>query len=231
MTVGIILPMREEFEALNKYFHQKDIKQFYNLTFYEGTISQINCVIVECGIGKVNAARTAQIMIDKMHVDKIINIGVAGGLSPDLQIGDIVAATKLVQHDFDITHFGHERGFITGIGQFIPTSSDLLSAVHQIADSQASIRLVDGVIASGDVFCTEPAMADKIHQEFGALCVEMEGAAIAQVCYLCNIPFIILRSISDTPNGNNEIDFEKFFVDSSSKVSKLLVDTLPNIKQ
>ena len=162
----------------------------------------------------------------------IINIGVAGGVSNELNIGDIVIGSKLVQHDFDITSFVHEKGFISGVGKYIDSDLKMVSLVEETAkkDNFKNVNILKGVIASGDIFCTDPIMAKKIHDKFNALCVEMEGASIAQVCYLCNIPFIVLRSISDTPNGNNEIDFDTFLTDSSDVIANLLLNVLETNK-
>ena len=226
--IGIVLAMQEELEAIRKYLIDEKKMTIFNLTFYEGYINDYNCILVECGIGKVNAARTTQILIDNMKVDTIINIGVAGGVDERLNIGDIVIGEKLVQHDFDITSFGHEKGFITGVGKYINSDNNLIELVKNIVkeDEFKNVNILTGVIASGDIFCTDKKMAEKIHNKFDALCVEMEGASVAQVCFLCKIPFIVLRSISDTPNGNNEIDFDKFLNDSSKVIAKLLLKVL-----
>lgn len=230
--IGIVLAMKEELESIRKYLKNERKITIFNLEFYDGYIYDTNCVLVECGVGKVNAARTTQILIDNLKVDMIINIGVAGGVSNELNIGDIVIGSKLVQHDFDITSFGHEKGFISGVGKYIDSDLKMVSLVEETAkkDNFKNVNILKGVIASGDIFCTDPIMAKKIHDKFNALCVEMEGASIAQVCYLCNIPFIVLRSISDTPNGNNEIDFDTFLTDSSDVIANLLLNVLETNK-
>ena len=115
--IGIVLAMQEELEAIRKYLKEENKMTIFNLDFYEGYINDFNCILVECGIGKVNAARTTQILINNFKVDTIINIGVAGGVDDRLNIGDIIIGEKLVQHDFDITSFGHEKGYITGVGK------------------------------------------------------------------------------------------------------------------
>ena len=230
--IGIVLAMNEELESIRKYLKNERKITIFNLDFYDGYIYDINCILVECGVGKVNAARTTQILIDNLKVDMIINIGVAGGVSNDLNIGDVVIGSKLVQHDFDITSFGHEKGFISGVGKYIDSDLNAVSLVEDIAknDKYKNLNILKGIIASGDIFCTDPKMAKKIHDKFDALCVEMEGASIAQVCYLCKIPFIVLRSISDTPNGNNEIDFDTFLKNSSDVIADLLLNVLETNK-
>ncbi len=168
-------------------------------------------------------------LIDNYNVDYIINIGVAGGVNNNLNVGDIVIGKTLVQHDFDITKFGHEKGFITGVGKEIYSDINLVNLFSSNFDNSNN-KLLIGTIASGDIFCTEPSMSLKIHDKFHADGVEMEGAAIAQVCFLCNVPFII-RSISDVVNGSNEVMFDKFLYSSSNVVAKLLVDVINKINR
>lgn len=225
--IGIILAMKEELDELLPYLKdQKEIKIF-DLLFYEGLISNQECILALSGIGKVNAARACQILIDNMDVDYIINIGVAAGINKNLNIGDIVIGTKLVQHDFDITSFGHPKGYITGVGTYIETDKYLVDLFKKSCTDNISLK--DGIIASGDIFCTDPQMAEKIKNKFDALCVEMEGASIAQVCYLSGIPFIVVRSISDIPNNHNEVDFDEFLKEASKKVAKILIRTIAKI--
>lgn len=220
--VGIIFAMEEELNELLKYLNIKNEYNIFNLKFYEGTIYDIECVLVKCGVGKVNAARTTQILIDNIKVDYIFNIGVAGGISDILKVGDIVIAESLVQHDFDITAFDHEKGYIPEIGVYIKTDEYLYTVANNILRNESEQNIVSGVIASGDIFCTELSMGQKINKKFNALCVEMEGASIAQICHLCHIPFLVLRSISDTPNNNNVITYEKFLETSSKNIANAM---------
>lgn len=224
-NVGIIFAMEEELSSLKKYIKIEKEYNIFNLKFYEGEINNIHCVLVQSGIGKVNAARATQILIDNIKVDYIFNIGVAGAVCEDLNIGDIVIAEKLVQHDFDITAFYHEKGYIPNIGVYIYSDKDLLGLAKSVVLEDNS-KLLDGVIASGDIFCTDYMMGKKINDKFNALCVEMEGAAIAQVCHLCNIPFLILRSISDTPNNDNVVTYEEFLLDSCDRVANIMNEIL-----
>ena len=216
--------MEEELESLKKNINVEREFELFDLKFYEASVDNIKCVLVMCGIGKVNAARTAQILIDNIKVDYIFNIGVAGGIDNSLKVGDVVVGTSLVQHDFDITAFNHEKGYIPNVGKNIYCDEYLLRLAKD-----TSVDMISGVIASGDIFCTDEKMAKKIHNKFNALCVEMEGASIAQVCYLCNIPFLIIRSISDTPNNDNAITFDEFLKISSDKVAKVMVKLIEKL--
>ncbi len=225
MKIGIIFAMKEELDELKKLINIEKIEKIYELTFFYGIIDNKTCIFVESGIGKVNAARTTQILIDKIGVDYIFNIGVAGGISNDLQVGDIVIGEKIVQHDFDITAFNHKKGYIPNVGVYIESDKMLINIASNVITEG-----VKGVIATGDIFCSENNMAKKINDKFGALCVEMEGASIAQVCYLCNIPFIIIRSISDVPNNNNDVTYEEFLTTSAKKIAIAMRDILLKIK-
>jgi len=224
MRVGIIFAMEEELNELKKYLVLENEYSLFDLKFYEGTISNVSCVLVESGVGKVNAARTAQILIDNMDVEYIFNIGVAGGVDESLKVGDIVIGERLVQHDFDITAFNHEKGYIPNVGTFIDSDSYLVKIAEESIPKAKC-----GVIASGDIFCTEESMSQKINKKFGALCVEMEGASIAQVCFLSHIPFLIIRSISDVPNNDNVITYEEFLVSSSKKIALAMNDMLKKL--
>ena len=143
-----------------------------------------------------------------------------------LNIGDVVIADKLIQHDFDITAFGHSKGYITGVGDFIQTDENLRNKLEKLNynNKDNKYKIKSGIIASGDIFCTDIEMKNKIYTKFDADCVEMEGAAIAQVCYLNEIPFIVMRSISDSPNGKNAITFDKFLKDASKRIANLLAE-------
>lgn len=206
--VGIIFAMEEELLSLKEYLKLEKEYNIFNLTFYEGTINGVECVLVESGVGKVNAARTTQILIDNIKVDYIFNIGVAGGVDKSLSVGDIVLGEKLVQHDFDTTAFGHQKGMVPGVGLYAESDVYLLTLADSVLKSLEDISFKRGIIASGDIFCTETWMSEKINKKFNALCVEMEGASIAQVCYLSHVPFLIIRSISDVPNNNNVVTYE-----------------------
>ena len=212
--IGIIVAMEEELNSLLKIFKLNKTKELFDIKFLEGKINSKNVVIVKCGIGKVNAARTAQIMIDNYKLDYIINVGVAGGLK-DSKIGDLIVGEKLVQHDFDLTKFNHELGYISDIGVYIASSKELV-------DKCVKLRIKKGVIASGDIFVTDLDYSKMLEEKFDCDAVEMEGAAIAQVCYLSNIDFVVIRSISDNPNNDNQVDFEKFLSSSSDKMANFI---------
>ena len=225
-TIGIIFAMQEELIELKKYLHINNEKKIYDLIFYEATLNNQNIILTESGIGKTNAARTTQILIDYYKPEAIFNIGVAGGIAKNLKVGDIIISTSLVQHDFDITAFNHPKGYIPNIGNTIPIDNKLLNTTKNILDTN-NISYKEGVIASGDIFCTKESMATKINTQFNALCVEMEGASIAQTAHLSKTPCLVIRSISDCPD-NNKVTYEEFLETSSKKVAQIMYAILIN---
>lgn len=225
---GIIAAMQEEMKEIKNIMTEIEECKIYELTFLKGKVNDTDIVLVEAGVGKVNAARVTQILIDKFEIEAIINVGSAGSAKDELDIGDIVIGKKIVQHDFDITAFGHPKGFISNVGQYVESDSKLISKMEQtISNFQNNeFKIKIGTIASGDIFCTEIKMKEKIRTKFDADAIEMEGAAIAQVCKLDNVPFIIIRSISDSPNGNNEITFDQYLEKASKRCANILKEYL-----
>lgn len=226
--VGLIFAMREELDSVLKNMKLINEYKIFDLNFYECEYNNKTCILVESGIGKVNAARCTQIMIDNIKIDCILNVGVAGGVSKDVKIGDVVIGDKLIQHDFDLRPFNYERGYIPNIGKYIPCDEYLIRIASKM---ELESKSYVGTIASGDIFITESLMGEKINNKFDALCVEMEGASIAQTCYLSHIPFLVIRSISDSPNkeANNNITFDEFLEYSSNMIAKFLLEVLNNI--
>ena len=206
--IGIIAAESKEMNEIKKLMKNIEEKDLFNLQFFTGKIEEEECVLVECGEGKVNAARTTQIMIDNFKIDKLVNVGSAGA----------------IQYDFDISGLGYEKGEICNIGKYIYCDKTLVEECKQAIENieNDSYKVVIGTIATADSFCDKPEIAKMVRKEFNAECVEMEGAAVAQVCYLDKIPFLVIRGISDTPNGNNKIDFRKYLEVASKQSAKIL---------
>lgn len=226
--IGIIVAMDEEKEAILKIMTDTKVQQIYNLRFLKGKIQGKNCVLVKSGIGKVNAARTTQIMLQNFNIQYVINLGAGGSINAMLNIGDILIGRQVVQHDFDITAFGHSKGYITGVGENIMCDRNLVDELEQIIKSipERNYQIKMGVIATGDIFCTESWMKDKIRAKFNADVVDMECAAIGQVCYLDNVPFMVIRAISDTPNGQNASTFDDNLKLASKRCANILKEFL-----
>lgn len=222
--IGIIVAMEEEEEAILNIMKEKEVIQEYNLKFIKGKIKNTKCVVVQSGVGKVNAARTTQIMIDKFDIQYVINVGAGGAINEKLNIGDIVIGRYVLQHDFDITAFGHDKGYITGVGNKVICDEKLVQKFDEIIKnlSKENYSIKIGIIATGDIFCTDPKMKDKIHDKFDADVVDMECAAIAQTCFLDNLPFAVVRSISDTPNKENAATFDENLKLASKRCAEIL---------
>lgn len=219
--------MKEELEALLNKIKLINEYKIFDLTFYECNYKDLDCILVESGIGKVNSARCTQILIDNMEVDYIFNIGVAGSVQKHVNVCDIVIGNNLVQHDFDLTSFNREKGYIPNVGKYINCDEYLVRIAKEI---NINSNTYVGTIASGDIFISDNKMSEKIANKFNALCVEMEGASIAQVCFLSHIPFLVIRAISDSPNNsNNKLTYDEFLNISSKLVADFMVQLLDNI--
>lgn len=216
-VIGIIGAMDCEIELLQNFL--KDSKKINagRFSIVEGEINNHKVIIAKCGVGKTNAACCTQFLSDKFSPDFIINTGVAGGIGNNLSVGDVVIATDLVQHDFDVSVLGYAKGYMcTGVNPDKPTifsSDENLVKIFEKASknviSQQNIH--KGRIASGDIFIGNIERKIEIQELFGAIAVEMEGASIAQSAYMNEIPFIVVRAISDLADGTateSQSDFE-----------------------
>ncbi len=226
--IGIVVAMQEEKEAIENIMTEIQIEQIYNLRFLKGKIQGKECVLVKSGVGKVNAARTTQVMLDRFNIQYVINLGAGASLNNNLNVGDILIGKQIVQHDFDITAFGHSKGYITGIGDRISCNQELIHEFDQMIQSipERNYQIKMGIIATGDIFIQEVWMKDKIRIKFNADVIDMECSAIAQVCYLDSVPFMAIRSISDTPDGKNARMFDENLKLASKRCANILKEFL-----
>ncbi len=211
MSIGIIGAMDEELEILLKETKISKKENKANMEFNFGIILGKEVVIVRCGIGKVNAAICTQILIDDFSVSKVINVGIAGGIGKDVLPGDIVIAENLVQHDMDTTAFGDIIGQIPRVDTYdFKCNTKLIEFAKKACESFQVNNYYIGRIVSGDQFIADIDKITWLKENFKAIACEMEGASIAQVCYLNSIPFVVIRSISDNANNGAHMDYEKF---------------------
>lgn len=226
--VGIVVAMDEECEAVENIMENTERKEVCELEFIIGKIEEKKCILVKSGVGKVNAARTTQILVDYFKVDYILNLGAAGAIKDGLEIGDIIIGEKVVQHDFDITAFGHSKGYITGVGNYVECDEEKIEEIKEKIKKmpERKYQIEFGVVATGDIFCTKIEMKDKIRANFDAVVVDMECAAIGQVAYLNKIPFMVIRSVSDTPNGKNASTFDENLKLASKRCANMLREFL-----
>ena len=223
-TIGIIGAMEVVVAILKEKMEDVRIIKKASMDFYEGILAGKKVVVVRSGIGKVNAGICAQILADVFSVDAIINTGIAGSLNKNINIGDIVLSTDVVQHDMDATGFGYRKGQIPQMPVFFFNADDNLRrlAAEVCKEVNPDIQVFEGRIASGDQFVCDQDVKNRIVSEFSAYATEMEGAAIGQAAYLNEIPFLVVRAISDKADGSAQMDyseFEKAAVDHSVRLT------------
>lgn len=217
MKIAILGAMVEEIlpflDILKDYKKIEFGKNFY----YTAKFKNHDLIIAYSKIGKVNSALTASILCEKFGAEILLFSGVAGALKQNLKIGDLVYATKLAQHDLDISIFGHPFGYVPGGAVFIDTDEKLNTLAKKTA-FDLGINLQSGIIASGDQFICDENKKSWIKDTFDASCAEMEGASVGVVCDALQVPFFILRAISDEAGHKAEFDFDQF-VEKSAKIS------------
>lgn len=220
--IGIIGAMKEEVDAIIDLMTIKQQQTYYGYTFYEGQMNKKDIVLLQGGIGKVNAAVSTTLLLTHYDIDDVINIGSAGGLDVSQNVGDVVISSQVVHHDVDVTAFGREMGEVPEMPRFFLPDESLLEKVKAILFKQ-NIPSHVGLIASGDQFVCQSSQVEKIKKDFpDAMCAEMEAASIAQVCYIYQKKFIITRSLSDVFNkGENYIQFDEYLKKASLASAKM----------
>lgn len=235
--VGIIGAMASEVERLTELMEDRAVMRAAGIRFYYGTLMGAPVVVAQCGIGKCCAAICAQAMIDKFHVEALINTGVAGGVAPGLRVGDLVVSTDVVQHDFNLTAFGHVQGFMGGTGEDqeptrFQADERLIQVFKQAAETVLTEnRTIDGTIASGDIFVSDEAIKQKIRTRFQAAAVEMEGAAIAQTAAANGVPFVVVRAISDLAGEEAHMSFEEFEKNAAEISARIVMAMLTKLEK
>lgn len=218
--IGIICAMQIEADGIIALCENVKTTTHAKMKFTLGTLHGRDVCIVVCGVGKVNAAMCALMLIEKYNPDLVLNSGVAGSLSPIVGIGDIVVATKSVEHDMNGTALGDKQGEITfpdGNMMFFECDKQASTLLASICKEIPDTKVAQGIIASGDIFVSDRKQRFKINDRFGALACEMEGAAIGHVCVRCEVPYGIIRAISDDLDENKGMDFVKFCELASKK--------------
>jgi adenosylhomocysteine nucleosidase len=224
--IGIIGAMEVEVNAIIDMLENKKEKVIGPITFTLGTINGKDVVVAKCGIGKVFAAMCAESMIQNFELEYLLNVGVGGSLSKNLNVASIAISKSCVQHDMDTSPLGDPVGMISGINIIeIPASKAVIWKVEEAVKS-LGIDYEIGVIASGDQFVNSSEKKDYISKTFNAIACEMEGAAIAQVAYVNKVPFCVIRAISDSADGSSHTEFFEFLkiaVDNSKHVIAKLI--------
>ncbi len=229
--IGIIGAMELEVEELKSELSGTRITKKAGMEFYEGTLRGASVVIVRCGIGKVNAALCVQILADLFQVTHVINTGVAGSLNAKLDIGDILVSRDAVHHDMDVTPLGYAPGIVPQLEtSFFRADESLVRlAMESCAAVNPDIHVMSGRVLSGDQFIAGKAIKEKLVSTFQGDCTEMEGAAIAHGAYLNQLPFVILRAISDKADNSAEMDYPSFERAAAGHCARLVADLVTKI--
>ncbi|AZI42045.1 5'-methylthioadenosine/adenosylhomocysteine nucleosidase [Deinococcus psychrotolerans] len=207
--IGIIGAMQEEVSLLISELRDHSQQISPGVTLHSGILDGQQVIVTEGGIGKVNAAMTTAALI-AAGATQVIFTGVAGGVHPELRVGDIVVSTDCLQHDVDVTALGYELGVVPGEALSWNADEALRSAALESARELEGVRVVEGRIASGDQFVASREKVLWLWETFGAACAEMEGAAVAQVCAKHGVPFVVIRSVSDTADHDANVDYRAF---------------------
>ncbi|HSQ33413.1 MAG TPA: 5'-methylthioadenosine/adenosylhomocysteine nucleosidase [Peptostreptococcaceae bacterium] len=229
--IGIIGAMDEEVDILVQLMDVKETIEKASLKFYKGTLEGKDIVLVRCGIGKVNSALCAQILISEFDVNAVVNTGVAGALHSDLDVYDIVISTDAIQYDFDTTVFGHKKGEIPRMesSTFVADEKLVKAAFESSLEETKNYKIVKGRVVTGDMFISSKELKDELVNEFDAYCGEMEGAAIAHVCSLNKVPFVIIRAMSDKADGTADVVYEEFVQDAAHNSKDIVLNMLKSI--
>jgi adenosylhomocysteine nucleosidase len=226
MKLGIIGAMQVEVETLVARLEHMRCSKHVGSNYYEGMLEGLDVVVVQCGVGKVNAALCAQILCSVYGVTHLVNTGVAGSLDAQLDIGDLVVSRDAMYHDFDCNYVGYPTGQVPGMDVIaFPADAQLMEAAFAAAERVNPGHTKIGRVASGDQFVASREQKEKIISVTQGLCTEMEGAAIAQAAYRNGVPFVILRAISDKADDSAEMDyptFEKMAARRCAQVTQLL---------
>ncbi|WP_252108724.1 MULTISPECIES: 5'-methylthioadenosine/S-adenosylhomocysteine nucleosidase [unclassified Halomonas] len=231
--IGIIGAMAQEVSILAGQLEGVERLEHAGFVFYSGTRHGLEVVILQSGIGKVNAAVGTAVLLERYQPEAIINTGSAGGFAEDLDIGDIIISSEVRHHDVDAVVFGYEMGQVPGMPAAYLADAALSDVAHQAIMDLGEVNVREGLIATGDAFMADPARVAATRAQFPSmLAVEMEAAAIAQTCYLYGCPFVVIRALSDIPGaGDNHLSFEQFLEVAADHSSRMVDAMLARLGQ
>lgn len=232
MKIGIIGAMESEVSALKDAMNTERVVTKAGMNFYEGTLQGAAAVVVQSGVGKVNAAMCVQILADLFQVTHVMNTGVAGSLNADLDIGDILVSVQAIQHDMDVTALGYEPGRIPGFEkrEFIADAEMADAVAAACRRANPDVNIVKGCVLSGDQFISSAEVKERLITQFHGDCAEMEGASIAQTAALNGIPFVIIRAISDKADGSAEMDYPSFEIQAAEHCAKMVLEFVKSFR-
>ena len=229
MKIGIIAAMPEELAYLIEHLENAGQEKVLDNTYHTGKIGPVDLVLVESGIGKVMSAMSVAILADNFKVDAVINTGSAGALAAGIEVGDVVIADKLAYHDVDVTAFGYEYGQMAQQPLYFESDKKFVSLIQESL-SKLNQKWHLGLIATGDSFIAGEDKIKAIKEHFPqVLAVDMEGAAIAQAAHVLNLPFLVVRAMSDNANHEASISFDEFIVEAGRRSAQALLTLLQSI--
>ena len=227
MKIGILGAMDQEVALLQASLDNPEVVEWKHLTFYTGSLHGVEVVVVKCGIGKVAAAVATTALVDRFAPDYVVNTGSAGGFDTDLNIGDLVIATSVLHHDIDITHFGYALGQAAGMPATYESDEKLILAAEQAAEQSLDVTTKRGLICTGDSFIGSDEAAARLREAFPTMAaVEMEGAAIAQTCFMLSTPFLVIRSLSDIAGKTSTVSFQSYLEKAAKHSAELVMQMI-----
>ncbi|MDD5373154.1 MAG: 5'-methylthioadenosine/adenosylhomocysteine nucleosidase [Sulfurimonas sp.] len=228
MKIAIMGAMPEEISPILEKLGSYKTTQYAGNKYYESTYRGVDLVVAYSKIGKVFSTLTATTMIEHFGADRLLFSGVAGAISPTLKVGDLIVATKLSQHDLDITAFGHPYGYVPEGAVFVEADKEMIEMSKKVA-SEMGKSVQEGIIATGDQFVANEERKNWIGKTFGADALEMEGGSVAVVCSALNIPFFILRAISDAADMDASFSFDEFLESSAKESAEFIMKMVQSI--
>ena len=228
-SIGVIGAMDVEIELIREHMREVGavkVTRIAGMEFNVGVIGATTVVLVQCGVGMVNAATCAQVLVDRFGVGALLNTGIAGSLDASINIGDIVVATDAVNHIMDVRNLGYAAGQTPGLDTLAFPTSPALSKAVIAAAGRIGATVHTGRVASGDRFVRDDFEKQRIVEDFGAKCYEMEGAAITQVAWANGVPAAIVRAISDKADGSSSIDYPTFEAQAARNSAALVISML-----
>lgn len=227
MTIGIIGAMEQEVSLLRSQIENLTTTSDAGIEFYQGRLAGRDVVLIRSGIGKVAAAICTTLLMERFQPSQVINIGSAGGFDPSLNVGDVVISSEVRHHDADVTAFGYVPGQLPGLPEAFIPHPDLVDIAQRSLDKVGHVRTVQGLICSGDTFMADPQRVEKTRAVFPQMAaVEMEAAAVAQVCHQFEVPFVIIRALSDIAGKDSSTSFDAFLEEAAKHSSEVVLEML-----
>ncbi|WP_411747275.1 5'-methylthioadenosine/S-adenosylhomocysteine nucleosidase [Psychrobacillus psychrotolerans] len=227
MKIAVIGAMEEEVELLRNEIENPETKSIANSEFTSGTYKNHEVVLLKSGIGKVNAAMSTSILLNEYKPDYVINTGSAGGYDPTLEVGAIVISDEVRHHDVDVTAFGYEIGQVPQLPAAFKADEKLMKLAEEAVYEIGKHQVATGLIATGDIFMHDPAKVEQVRNHFPQMkACEMEAAAVAQVCYQFEVPFVVIRALSDIAGKESSMSFDEFLPVAAKHSTQIVLQVI-----